>query len=119
MPPRRALTLSRNHRRLDNSFEFELSPEGKPHASGRFDIGGQFIRDGNNGREIGDKFLAIAATGHVRSGCFRQRRPTLLFRYDFHVLTLHDPSLRGSWRWMPTPFDFSQIVPAQIHDVPS
>src|SRR6266849_1743605 len=113
-PPGRALTLSGNCGHLDNSFEFKLSLEGNPYAGGRFDFGGQFIRDGNNGREIGDIFLAVAASGHVRLCCFRQRRETFLLHYEFHVLTLHDPSLRQSRRWMPAPFDFPQIIPAQI-----
>src|SRR3989442_722433 len=42
----------------------------------------------------------------------------LLVHYEFHVLTLHDPSLRGSRRWTPAPSDFSQIVSAQFPDVP-
>jgi hypothetical protein len=110
--------MSRKYGRLDNAFEFKLSLERNPHAGGRLDFGGQFIRDRDNGREIGDKSLAMAASGHVRLCCFRQRRQTFLLDYDFHVLTLHDPTLRGSRRWMPAPFDFSQIVSAQIPDVP-
>jgi hypothetical protein len=117
MPRRRAVTAGRNDGRLDNSLEFKLSLEGNPHASGRLDFGGQFFRGRNNGREIGDKSLAMAAGGHVRLCCFRQRRQTFLLDYDFHVLTLHDPTLRGSWRWMPAPFNFFQIVSAQIPDV--
>jgi hypothetical protein len=60
----------------------------------------------------------MAASGHMRSCRFRQQRQTLLLDYDFHVLTQHDPALRESWRWMPAPFDFSQIVSAQTPDVP-
>src|SRR5713226_2858564 len=43
----------------------------------------------------------MAATGHVRSGCSRQRRQTFLFHDDYHFLTTHDPVLRETWRWMP------------------
>ncbi|HEX9344454.1 MAG TPA: hypothetical protein VF900_00955 [Candidatus Acidoferrum sp.] len=117
MPTGRALTVRRNDGRLDNSFEFKLSLEGNPYAGGRLDFGGQFIRDRNYGREIGDKSLAMAASGHVRLCCFRQRRQTFLLDYEFHILTQHDLTLRGSWRWTPAPFDFSQIVSAQIPDV--
>ena len=114
MPPGPAFTAGRNDGRLDNSFEFKLGPERNPHPSGRFDFGGQFIRGRNNGREIRNKFLAMAASSHMRSGRFRQGRQTFLFHYEFHVLTLHDPSLRGSRRWTPAPSDFSQIVSAQF-----
>src|SRR6266550_1367361 len=88
-PPGRALAVSRNDGRLDNSFEFKLSLDGKPHASGWCDFGEQFLGDRNNGREIANKFLAMAASGHMRPCCFRQRRQTFLLDYDFHVLTQH------------------------------
>src|SRR5260370_17429315 len=90
MPTGRALTVRRNDGRLDNSFEFKLSLEGNPYAGGRLDFGGQFIRDRNYGREIGDKSLAMAASGHVPLCCFRQRPQTFLLDYQFHILT-HPP----------------------------
>src|SRR5260370_27827245 len=108
MPPGRAFTAERNDWRLDNFFKFKLGAKRIPHARGRFDFGGQFICDRNNPREVGDKFLAITASSHMRSGGFRQRRQTCLLHYEFHVLTLHNTSLRGSGRWMPPPSDFSQ-----------
>jgi hypothetical protein len=103
-----------NRRCFDNPFEFKLSLKGEPHAGGRLDLGGQLIRGRNNGREISDISLAMTARGHMRLRCFRQWRQTFLFHNEFHVPTLHNPSLRGSRRWRPAPFDFSQIVPAQI-----
>src|SRR6266446_4936457 len=118
MPPGRAFTAGWNDGSLDNFFKFKLGAKRIPHAGGRFDFGGQFICDRNNRREVGDKFLAIPASSHMRSGCFRQRRPTFLRDYEFHVLTLHDSSLRRSRRWMPAPSDFSQIVSALFVDSP-
>src|SRR5260370_20055869 len=120
MPPGRALIVSGNDRRLDNSFEFKLSPEGNPYAGRWFDFGGQIIRDRTNGREIGDKFLAIAASCHMRFCRFRQWRQTFLLHYDFHILTLHDASLRWS-RWAPlhstSPKPFRRKSPMFRHEV--
>src|SRR5258707_13695487 len=113
MPSGRALTVRRNDGRLDNSFEFKLSLEGNPYAGGRLDFGGQFIRDRNYGRETGDKTLAMAASGHLRLCCFRQRRQTFLPAYEFPILTQHDLTPRGSCRRIPAPFYFSQSVSPQ------
>src|SRR5260370_1001861 len=59
---------------------------------------------------------AGSATVPMRPGRFRQRRQTFLFYYKFHIFTLHDSSLRGSWRWIPWPSGFSQIVAARFPD---
>src|SRR5260370_12558054 len=93
MPPGCAPIVNRNDGRLDNSFEFKLSPEGNPHAGRWFDFGGQIIRHRNNSREIGHKFLPIASNGYLPPCPFRPRRQPFHPPHYTPTLTLLTPPL--------------------------
>jgi hypothetical protein len=104
-----------NDWRLDNSFNFKLSPERSPHPTWGFHFGGQFLGCGDYDGEVSHKIPAMTASGHMRSGCFRQGRQTFLFHCEFHVLTLHNftpPELALD----ACPLDFSQIASTQLLD---
>jgi len=99
--------VSRNDGGLNDSFEFKLGLQGNPHAAGGSTSAGNslametmIVRSATNSRQR----LQPATCARAASGSGHQ---AVLLNYNFHVPTLHDPSLRGGRRWMPAPLDFS------------
>src|SRR6476620_8678853 len=96
MPPGTALFCICG--KLDDAFLFELRAQRIPDAGGGRYFGGKQMRGGNDGGKLFDQALTGATTGEVGTRRFRHGGPALLFEDDVYCVTLHDRSLRGTWR---------------------